>query len=105
MPEQDWHDARLTHLQFLALYRWNVRVSCTCGRTAVFHGGALWWLFERNGWSDRLQDAPKRFTCEICRSGGRRGLPRLQKTRDEATRPLKMPDEREWKRLVSRYRA
>ena len=103
---RDWYDARLTHLQFLALYHWNVRVTCGCGHKAVFSGAGLWWLFERKHWSDRLHDVPKRLRCEACRVDRRpRRTPRCEKTRDAVTHALKMPDDREWKRLVSRYRS
>ncbi|MFD1610843.1 hypothetical protein ACFSCW_03395 [Sphingomonas tabacisoli] len=103
---RDWYDARLTHLQFLALYKWNVRVTCDCGRTAVFSGAGLWWRFERKHWSDRLQDVPKRLTCNACKFDRRpRKPPRCEKTRDEVTHPLPMPDDREWRKMVSRYRS
>ena len=103
--EGDWYDRRLTHLQFLALHRWNLRVTCGCGRTAVFDGLALWWLFARKGWSDRLRDVPGRLACLICRKGGGQPeRPTCERTRDPPTVLLPLPDEREWKRLVSRYR-
>lgn len=100
----DWPPLRT--LTDLALRHWNLRVTCGgCGRTRVVSGAAAWWLFHRRGWSDDVREASSRFVCTEC---GRRGqaAASLAKTRDAASdQSLPMPDEREWKRLVSRYRS
>jgi len=92
-----------------ALFHANIRVECRrCGWTKIFSGYALWWLFERKSWDDALQAARRRFRCSNCSlPGGRHSMAvELSVTRDDPTGPQPpMPDERTWKRLVSRSRS
>jgi hypothetical protein len=95
-----------------ALFHRNLAVSCQrCKRKTVFDGHALWWLFERRGWDDRLIAISRRFRCTACTrakgAGPRRSEATVTVTVTEApaTVPLPMPDERAWKRLVSRQRS
>lgn len=62
---------------------------------------ALWWRFERKGWSYTLSDVPKRLLrCLRC---GRHS-PRIELVRDAGSPGrLPMPPEREWKRAVNRF--
>ena len=83
-------------------------VICTiCQHWAVYDPHQLWWLFHRRGWSGIFSDAKKRFGCTQCRlPKGRR--PRAAEIvltdRAVTVNGLPFPDEREWKRALSRYR-
>ncbi len=91
-----------------ALFHGNVAVHCpSCGHQAVFDGHALWWLFKRKGWDDRLRAAARRFRCTRCWHEQRRRKRPLDVvvTEAPATSELPMPHERTWKRLVSRQRS
>ena len=93
-----------------ALFHENIRVRCRrCGRSKIFSGYALWWLFERKRWDDSLKIAGRRFRCSNLRCAsaarGRLGV-ELTVTRDDPTGPQpSLPDERAWKRLVNRNRS
>lgn len=95
-------------LKELALHRWNLKVSChSCPHARVFQGHELWWLFEQRRWDDSLELIARRFWCSQCfmRSPKKVRFPRCEKTKDEPTGdPLPEPDERAWKKVVSRYR-
>lgn len=80
---------------------------CRCGHSARFEAHCLWWHFERRSWDDRLSTALSRFWCRICASGNRE---RVRPVRLEVVKhepgdiELPWPDERVWKRAVSRLR-
>jgi hypothetical protein len=86
-----------------AAFHRSLKARCpTCGREAVFHGAALWWLFQRKHWRDHLDYVPARMRCTGC---GRRGVP-VRLCREAPTIVhLPMPPDAEWKRAVSRFRA
>lgn len=67
----------------------------------MFNPHQLWWLFECKRWDDALGLVARRLKCKQC---GERGRLTLDK-RDKATVDLPWPDEREWKRAVSRFRS
>ena len=74
----------------------------------VLSGATPLLLFEQRHWDDRLDMVPKRFWCTRCwlSRKRRRHDPELTLTREAPTGdPWPMPDEREWKRLVQRYRS
>jgi hypothetical protein len=72
-----------------------------CGRAEVLNRFAVWWLFKRKGWSDRLRDVPTRFRCAGC--GAKAPEPDL--VHDEPTSTaLPVPAEAEWKRELRRRR-
>lgn len=80
-----------------------VKVTCwNCKRTKVFDPHALWWLFERKGWNQSFKMIAERFRCQGCK---RRGAA-IELVREQPTgaQPV-MPDQFEWKRAISRYRA
>ncbi|MGW8202657.1 hypothetical protein ACWGM0_08915 [Sphingomonas bisphenolicum] len=85
-----------------------VKVTCRCGHYAVFDPHGLFWRYYRKGWDDNLHEAGKRMWCLVCRaSSGRKVRPRRIDLLNlyQGTRiMLPPPDEREWKRLVNRYR-
>ena len=99
----------LTNLFRLALYRWNIKITClTCNHFRIFQGHQLWWLYHRRAFSDHVRDFPKRLYCSRCLtvSGKRRRTLRWEKTREEPSGPsLPWPDEAEWKRMLRRYRS
>ena len=99
---------RLGCLEHCALHRRTIKLTCpACGHVRRLDAVALWWLYERRGWSDALPGAYARLYCAACRAnGGRKVRPRTEITReppDAEQGPY--PDERTWKRLVSRYRS
>lgn len=78
-----------------------VKVSCQCGNVGIFDPHALWWLFERIGWNDRLPDVRKRMRCLQCYYAKRKGtLATLKLGSEDHTRLLPMPDTIEWKRQL-----
>jgi len=98
---------RLSCLQLCALYRRTITATCpACGDVRRLDAVALWWLFERRGWDDRLPGAFRRLTCQPCRDNGRKVHRRAEITRDvpDLDQPP-YPDQRTWRRIVSRYRS
>ncbi|WP_461159271.1 hypothetical protein [Sphingobium sp. TomMM35A] len=91
-----------------AAWRYAVKVGCGCGHFAAFQPHGIWWHFHRKGWPDDFRSARSRMWCCVCRQyTGKKVRPR----RLDAIRPytgrlidLPMPDEREWKRIVNRFR-
>lgn len=85
-----------------------IKPVCRCGHSASFNPYGIWWLFERRMWDDDLRRARERFWCVRCRerTGSRVrpvGIELVEPRADDIALP--MPDEREWKRAVSRFRA
>ena len=81
-------------------------VTCSCGHSATFDPHGLWWLFERKGWNMRLADARRHFICSACNNAGRMGMraARIEAVGGTGSIRLPMPDEREWKSALSRFR-
>ncbi|WP_267395389.1 MULTISPECIES: hypothetical protein [unclassified Sphingomonas] len=99
---------RLRTLQHCALHRRTIKLTCSaCQRERRFDAVALWWMYECKGWNDRLPGALRRLYCEACRaSAGKVVRPEVEITReqpDEKRPPY--PDQRTWRKLVSRYRS
>ena len=83
----------------------SVKVSCPCGNVGIFDPHALWYLFERKGWNDRLPAVRKRMRCLQCYYAKRkRTLATLELVDVDHTRQLPMPDIIEWKRQLRRRR-
>lgn len=95
-----------TRLFEAAAWQYTIKVTCTCGRSGVFHPHALWWRFQRAGWDDDFTKARDRFYCRECwRTTYRKLRPaKFEVCRDKPTISLPMPDDREWKRAINRYR-
>lgn len=90
-----------------AALHYAVNVICArCRNSAVFEPGGLWWRFYKKRWNDHFSDARVRFWCTCCARGGipRSRAHRLEAVRATPERYLPPPDEREWKRAVSRFR-
>lgn len=86
-----------------AAFHKTIKVRCpSCKREAVFHAAALWWLFQQRRWPAHLDYVPERLRCTGC---GRRGVPIVVGRDVPTVTRLPMPDEREWKRAVSRFRS
>lgn len=102
-------NAKLSTLMHCALYRRTVQLSCRdCPHVARIDAVPLWWLFERRNWDDRLSAVPPHFYCSKCwhRRYRKTSRPRLTLTNDPPEpSSWAYPDERTWKRLVSRYRS
>jgi hypothetical protein len=81
---------------------YNLKLTCGgCGRAEVLNRFAVWWLFQRKGWRDRLGDVPARFRCGSCSCKA----PQLDLVHEEPTSDaLAVPQEREWKRELRRRR-
>ncbi|MCR5872273.1 MULTISPECIES: hypothetical protein [unclassified Sphingomonas] len=94
-----------TNLFECAAWHIAIQVICRrpqCRRVAVFDPHQLWWLFERKHWDMRLGEVNRKLRCSACKAGGTMSLLRGEA---KATVSLPWPDEREWKRAVSRFRA
>jgi hypothetical protein len=85
-----------------AAHGYNVKLSCGgCRRVEVLNRFAIWWLFRKRGWRDRLADVPARFRCGGCS----RKAPRLDLVHEEPTASaFPVPEEREWKHELRRRR-
>lgn len=82
-----------------------VKVSCQCGNVGIFDPHALWYLFERKGWNDKLPAVRKRMRCLQCYYAKRkRTTATLELVAEDHTRQLPMPDIIEWKRQLRRRR-
>ena len=95
-----------TRLFEAAAWHYPIKVTCACGRSAVFDPHALWHRFERAGWDPTFAKARERFYCRDCwRTKCRKVRPaKFETCREEPTIHLPMPDEREWKRAINRFR-
>lgn len=92
-----------THLFEAAAWQYAIRATCRgCRHASIFDPHALWWLFQRKGWDDRLKAAASRFRCIRCGKTGA-DLVLVREMPTVATLPL--PPENEWKRAISRFRS
>lgn len=99
---------RLRCLEHCALHRRTIKLTCpSCGHVRRLDAVALWWLFSKRGWNDGLPRAYRKLYCEACLvTKGRVFRPVAEITRDPPDeRQPPYPDERDWRRLVSRYRS
>ncbi|MGJ3647096.1 hypothetical protein ACLB0R_01305 [Sphingomonas sp. GlSt437] len=86
-----------------AAWHKQVVVTClVCQRRAVFDPHQIWWLCRRKGWEERLAAFRLRFKCNGC--GQKRAQIGTSGT-ETPTVVLPWPDEREWKKAVSRFRS
>ena len=106
-PTRNHTNQKLRCLLHCALYQRTIEVTCPgCRRIVKFDAVPLWWWFERRGVDDVLSTVMRRFYCTRCHRAGKVVRPRWRITED-APDPCKLPypDEREWKRQISRYRS
>ncbi|WP_448659210.1 hypothetical protein ACPVPU_01775 [Sphingomonas sp. CJ99] len=91
-----------TSLFEAAAWHRSIAATCpACGHQAIFDPHQLWWLFQRKRWHDGFGSLETRLRCTRC---GRRGARIDIQDRARATINLPWPDEREWKRALSRWR-
>jgi hypothetical protein len=99
---------RATHVFEAAAWFRAIKPVCRCGHSATFNPYGIWWRFECRMWDGNLVKACQKFWCVRC--GARTGK-RVRPVRIELVDPspddiaLPMPEEREWKRALSRFRA
>jgi len=102
-------DRRITTLMECALYRRTLRVSCKkCPNVRMWDAVPIWWLFEKKGWCGFLREVPQRLFCSHCWTERyeRVRTPLVMITNEPpGETPYPYPGEREWKRVVSRYRS
>lgn len=96
----------VTRIFEAAAWMYTLKATCSCGHASVFHPHALWWRFHRAGWDDALGQARKRFYCSVCwhRHCRKVSPARFEPGKHTPTLHLPLPDDREWKRAVNRYR-
>jgi hypothetical protein len=102
-----WTWPPLSTVTDIALHHVNLKLICRrCSGVRVLNGAGLMKLFESRGWDQNLQYASRRFRCTRCWIHEHRKVrPRTLLTMENETgEPLPMPDEREWRRITSRYR-
>lgn len=89
-----------------AAWHKTVKVICQCGHVGLFHPHGLWWHFHRRGLDDNFGPARQKMWCRECaRRLGKRIRPKAIELVTEAPHiTLPLPDEREWKRVVNRFR-
>lgn len=90
-----------------ACFHKSVEVRCRCGHACYFQAHGLWWLFHRKRWSDEFRDMPERFYCARCHmTGGEKVRPiHIGASERQFQKALPMPDDREWKRALRRFRS
>ena len=93
-PVRDLFDAALQHYNIGAVCR-------RCPHRSILSAAGLWYLFERRNWPDRIGEARRRLRCTSC--GSRDAAIELV-TGKPTLQSLELPDDREWKRAVSRRR-
>jgi len=103
------HGTRVaTNLFEAAAWHKAIRVACSaCPHNVTFNPHGLWWYFQRKRFDDDLRAARQRFWCRECgRRIGRRIRPRPLELVEESDAHIRlpMPDEREWKRAINRFR-
>ena len=108
-PDRDHLGRKLDTLIHCALNRRTLKLSCrNCPHVGLLDAVPVFFLFERKGWSGLMWDVPKRFYCSRCLTERLRKVraPRVQVTTEQPGKSqFPYPDERTWKKLLSRYRS
>ena len=109
IDDRDHIGRKLDTLVQCALHRRAVRLTCKrCSHSQLFDAVPLWWMFDRRGWSGVFPEVRRQFYCGPCWEKDRRKVRPAILVTDEPppqTGRYPYPDERTWKRLVSRYRS
>jgi hypothetical protein len=106
--DRDHLGRQLKTLELCGLYRRTIKLTCPgCGRVRLLEAVTLWWLADQRRWPDEVREVVRRLYCEECHRDAHRIIrPRFEITRDKPAGPqLPYPDERVWKRVVSRFRS
>jgi hypothetical protein len=96
-----------TDLAEAACWHRAIEVVCRCGHRSSFDPHGLWWWFEQRRWDSRLSAVARRFWCRPCRQRLNRKVRPVTVDclrSSDADVCLPLPDERVWKRVVSRMR-
>ena len=100
---------RIDTLMLCALYRRTLQVPCRhCPHVRMWDAVPIWWLFEKRGWCGFMRDVPRRLFRGLrwTERHDRVRSPRVTIVNDPpGETPYPYPSEREWKRVVSRYRS
>jgi hypothetical protein len=98
----------LRNLWDAAVRKYSIKLTCrSCGHIRILHSVALWWLFERKGWSGGFNEVRRRAVCVPCRTraGRRVRNPTLELVHEEITgEPLPLPSQSDWKKALARHR-
>jgi hypothetical protein len=91
-----------------AAWHYAVKIGCGCGHFAFFDSHGLWWHFHRRGLDDAFPSVRQKMWCTVCwHTQFAKVRPRrldLVKPHAGALVRLPLPDDREWKRMVNRFR-
>lgn len=105
----DHVDRKIDTLYLCAIYQTALKLECRiCFHWSIIPGVSTWWLFERRGWEMDLNVACRRFYCSSCwsRKAEKVHNPHVRTTGEKPTAdPFKWPDERIWKKMVSRFKS
>jgi hypothetical protein len=95
-----------TNLFEAAVWHKAIKVTCRCGHAATFDPHGLWWYFEQRMWDMQFATVRSRFACSVCRLTLRRRVRPVSVNPTEGLGEVRlpMPDEREWKRALQRFR-
>jgi len=83
-----------------AAFQQTIKVMCRCGHAAFFDPHGLWEACRRRRWNMRFSELRKRLRCVEC--GDRPHV--IEPSREMPTITLPLPDEREWKQELRRFR-
>jgi hypothetical protein len=106
--DRDHLNRQLKTLELCGLYRRTIKLTCPgCQRVRLLDAVALWWLAEQRRWPDEVREVARKLYCEDCHRDRRKVVrPRFEITREPPSGPqFAYPDEREWKRVVARFRS
>ncbi len=107
--ERDHVGHRIDTLYLCAIYQKSLRIECRCClHWVILPSVSVWWLFERRGWDMGLGAACNRLYCSSCWSKKHEKIydPHLRTCGEKPTAdPFRWPDERTWKKMVSRFRS
>ncbi len=96
-----------TNIFEAAAYHHTIKVECgKCRHVNYFQPHGLWWRFQRKGWDDDFRSAKDRLYCWDCWKRLKRKVrpTRIETCKNPPKLKLPLPDEREWKRALNRYR-
>jgi hypothetical protein len=83
-----------------AAFQRTVKVACHFGHVAYFDPHGLWEACRRRRWDMRFSELRQRLRCIEC--GARPKA--IEQSNEMPTITLPMPDEREWKQELRRFR-
>jgi hypothetical protein len=101
MMARDQHGVTIaTDVFTAAAFQRTVKVECRSGHVAYFDPHGLWEACRRRQWDMRFGELRKRLRCLEC--GAKPNA--IEQSSELPTITLPMPDEREWKQELRRFR-